>query len=107
MKKLILILCLALSAPAKADAGNAALHIITSAFLTTAIYYSVSAFTGREPKQKLPALIGAALFTAGIGLAMELTDSMQRGDRRIDGRDMGANLVGVGCASLLLISFDF
>lgn len=87
--------------------GNTAVHVVASAALTTGIYITLSAFTGREKKAKRPSLAAAAAMTLAAGLAKESMDSMARRDRQIDGNDLTANVAGVAAASLLIYTIDF
>lgn len=92
--------------PAKAADSNTPLHIGYSAGITTALYFSLSAFTGREQECKGPSLLGAAVFTLGLGLAKEIIDGMIRGDRHLDSGDLQADLIGVAAATAVIYFLD-
>lgn len=83
-------------------------HVGVSGAIVTGVYFTMSAFTGRDPETKLPALIGATVMGMAVGLAGELMDAGERpaGQRYIDGGDMAANLVGVGLAAGLIYFLD-
>jgi len=82
-------------------------HVAVSAGLTTALYLTMSAFTGRENKTKKAALLSAIAMGLAVGLAKESVDSMVRGDRHIDSGDMAANALGVGLAAAGIVLLDF
>ena len=94
---------------AKGEVGNdKLLHAGTSAVLTTAVYFTMSAFTGREQQLKVPALIGSSILVLAIGLGAEVIDAGERpkGQRYLDGSDLAANAIGVGVAAGLIYLLD-
>lgn len=94
---------------AKAEiGGDKFLHAGTSAALTTAVYFTMSAFTGREQQLKVPALIGSSILVLAVGLGGEVIDAGERpaGQRYLDGGDMAANAIGVGVAAGLIYLLD-
>lgn len=109
MKTLLLTLLLLASNQCYSEIGSDKLaHFGVSAGLTTAMYFTMSAFTGREQELKLPALIGSSIFAFGLGLGMEVIDAGERpvGQRYLDGGDLAANAIGVGVAAGLIYLLD-
>ncbi len=102
----VTVLLLASTRSAHADSNTAA-HVAASAGITAGLYLVMSAFTGREKKSRKESLLGAAAFAIAAGVAKESMDSMNRGDKRLDKSDLGANLAGVAGASLGIMAFDF
>lgn len=107
MKALLLALLLCSASQAEIG-GDKLLHAGTSAVLTTAVYFTMSAFTGRDQQLKLPALIGSSILVLAVGLGSEVVDAGERppGQRYLDGGDMAANIVGVGVAAGLIYLLD-
>jgi len=103
------VFALILLLPNKAMAldGDKVAHIAVSAGMTTALYLTMSALTGRTKKVKKESLVAAVAFSLAVGLAKEAVDSMERRDRRIDAGDMAANALGVGLATAGIVLLDF
>lgn len=103
MKKLVL--CLALLIPAKSKADpNVVWHCVGSFALTAGMYYTMSAFTGREKQTKKPSLLGALLFSAAYTTSFEIMEA--RGGK-LNGKDMATNLICHGAAAGTIIAIDF
>lgn len=107
MKHLFALMLLCTPCVAEIGADKAA-HVATSAVLTTAAYFTMSAFTGREQQLKLPALIGSSILVFAVGLGAEVIDAGERpaGQRYLDGGDLAANAIGVGIAAGLIYLLD-
>lgn len=107
MKALLLALLLCSASQAEIG-GDKFLHAGTSAVLTTAVYFTMSAFTGREQQLKVPALIGSSILVLAVGLGAEVIDAGERpvGQRHLDGGDLAANAIGVGIAAGLIYLLD-
>jgi hypothetical protein len=73
-------------------------HVVASAAITSALYLAMSAITGRSKQVRKESIVAASAFALAAGLAKETVDSMDNGNRRIDGGDMAANLLGIGVA---------
>jgi len=52
LRYLLLLFVFMFSVEVRAD-SNAVAHVVVSAALTTALYYTLSSFTGREKKSKI------------------------------------------------------
>lgn len=81
-------------------------HVAVGGALTTAVYFTMSAFTGREQEMKMPALIGAAVIGSALVLGGEIIDTEHTKGHCIDGGDLAAGLIGVGLAASLIYIFD-
>lgn len=96
MKNLIIVFMIA-SCISRADTDKVA-HFGTSYALQTVTYgFYRKAFR----MEKKPALIFATFATILIGVAKEYTD------RKIDGGDIGANVLGSAAATGTILMFDF
>ena len=104
MRLLTIALILAgLSTPAKADTDSAT-HFGVSYALQTTFY----GFNRRALRlERVPALGFAAFTTLAIGFTKEYLDALERGDERIDGRDMLYNMLGMGASIGTCLIFEF
>lgn len=108
MKAFVIFIAISFSTLAQAENGkNAAAHMIASAGLTAGMYLVMTAMLGREEQVKGPSLIGAATMALAAGLAKESMDSMLRRDRRLDAKDLTADVVGVAAATGFILIIDF
>lgn len=108
MLRILIVAVLVFSSGRAAHAdSNTPAHIAASAGITAGLYLVMTAMTGREKKSRKESLLGAAAFAIAAGVAKESMDSMNRGDKRLDKGDLGANLAGVAGASLGIMAIDF
>lgn len=111
MKKLIITIALLLNTSIYAEGfgqvdGNSFAHVGMSAAINSVMYIGLSRMMRSEQELKLPLLIGTSSFTLLIGLAVETSDAIERGDRRIDPADMGANILGVAASATAIYFLD-
>jgi|GEM_PF-6213309 len=102
MRKLMLLL-LILASPVQAN--DKVVHMTVSAGMTYTISKLVHAALGSEKTTKNGAVVMGSLSTLTMGFAMEVGDSIDRNDRRIDAGDMGANALGIAVGSMFALEF--
>lgn len=103
---IVLLLCSCTKAPSREPAGMGAdkvVHFGGSAALTTGLYLTMTAFTGREHELRMPSLISACLFGAAYGVALEVMDA---NGGRLDRGDLAANALGIVTAGALIYLLD-
>ena len=82
---------------------NTPLHIGGSALLVTGIYFSTSAFTGRDPSSRLPCLIASTVFSYGYTLGVEIMDA---NGGYLDGHDMAVNGITILTTATIIYFLD-
>lgn len=106
MRKLALFLVLVtVLSTAPVSANDKVVHMAVSAGMTYTISKIVHAALGSEPTTKNGSVVVGGLGTLTYGFAMEVGDSIDRQDRRIDAGDMGANAFGVAIGSMFALEF--
>jgi hypothetical protein len=104
IKKLVFIVFMFLNSIAKPEVQDKVAHFGVSYALTAVGYGLAKTALGTD---RIDSVLLSAFMVFMVGISKETLDALNTNSGYLDGGDIGANSLGIGCAALTVLIFNF